>query len=539
MTVAILLAQAGVAATLIERWPEVYPLPRAVHLDDEVMRILVRIGVGEEFRKVSRAAVGLRLLRPDHSTLAEFRRDEVVGRHGFPQANMYDQPELERVLRRQLESFPTVQRVFGTEVVRVGQSDTSAWVQCRTIDSGEEFEVEADYVLGADGANSLIRDHIGSRMVSLGFEQRWLVVDAHSEIDLNQWAGVHQVCSAIRAATFMQIGADRYRWEFRLLDGESAHDYATLDDLMPLLDPWVKDNSDALTLIRSVEYTFRAELADRWRQGRIFLLGDAAHLTPPFIGQGLGSGLRDAANLSWKLDRVLRSGARAVLLETYEAERRPHARQMIGLAKLVGVAMTSGGRTGEAIRELVAPRLGLVPSVRRRMTDSATPPLAASLAIRRSRFGSRRLVGTLAPNAVVVDSQRLDDVKGHRFVILTRCEPWLSQGLARVLDAEIIETPWGSVLDQWLREAKVMTALVRPDGTVGATARSRSDLSRTTAYFESLLGSPDDVGQETRPAATPSDARPGAGGPKPPARLRWSGSWAAPKKPNLRPMTKP
>ena len=139
-------------------------------------------------------------------------------------------------------------------------------------------------------------------MRDLKFEQRWLVVDVATDADLHQWEGVHQVCDPARAGTYMRIGETRYRWEFRLLAGESAEDFRTLAALRSLIEPWTAGVSDdRLDLLRVAEYTFRAQIADRWRRGNVFLLGDAAHLTPPFVGQGMGAGLRDAMNLAWKL----------------------------------------------------------------------------------------------------------------------------------------------------------------------------------------------------------------------------------------------
>src|SRR5262249_14788369 len=147
---------------------------------------------------------------------------------------------------------------------------------------------------------------IGAKLDSLGFEQRWLVVDVETTVELGHWEGVHQLCDTNRAGTYMRIGLTRHRWEFQLQAEETFHHFGTIDQLAPLLRPWV--GSTALTdlvVVRAAEYTFRAAVADRWRQGPVFLLGDAAHLTPPFVGQGLGAGLRDADNLAWKLHGVV------------------------------------------------------------------------------------------------------------------------------------------------------------------------------------------------------------------------------------------
>ncbi len=159
-------------------------------------------------------------------------------------------------------------------------------------------------------------------MQDLHLEQRWLVVDVDTDADLAQWEGVHQLCDPPRAGTYMRVGATRYRWEFRLRPGESENDFRGVGRLHPLISPWTGNVPvDRLRLVRLAEYTFRARLADRWRDRRVFLLGDAAHLTPPFIGQGMGAGVRDAANLAWKLAGVLDGTLPERVLDTYQAER--------------------------------------------------------------------------------------------------------------------------------------------------------------------------------------------------------------------------
>ncbi|MBJ7463205.1 MAG: bifunctional 3-(3-hydroxy-phenyl)propionate/3-hydroxycinnamic acid hydroxylase [Mycolicibacterium sp.] len=372
MTAATLLAQHGVDTLMLDRWPDVYPQPRAVHLDDEVYQILDRLGIAEKFAAISRPALGLQLVDEHHRVLARFRREG--RRRGFPRANMFDQPELERLLRDNLSRYPQIRLRGGVEVVDVTPGTPAQIV----LADGEV--ISADYVLGCDGANSLVRKRIGAVMQDLKFDQRWLVVDIATTADLRQWDGVHQVCSAHRAATYMRIGETRYRWEFQLLAGESAADYASLDALRPFIAPWVPEGTE-LDLVRVAEYTFRAQLADRWRRGNLFLLGDAAHLTPPFIGQGMGAGLRDAMNLAGKLAGVINGERDAAVLDTYERERQPHARMMIRLALAVGRAMTGGGRTGDLARRAVATVL-IVPRAAARRLRGRTAHVAPELARR-------------------------------------------------------------------------------------------------------------------------------------------------------------
>lgn len=372
MTAATLLAQHGVQTLVIDRWPDVYPQPRAVHLDDEVYRILERVGVADGFAAISRPALGLQLVDEHHRVLARFRREGERG--GYPRANMFDQPELERLLRDNLSRYPQIELRGGVEVL-----DLTLGTPARLILADGE-EITCDYVLGCDGANSMVRTRIGAVMQDLKFDQRWLVIDIATTADLRQWDGVHQVCSAHRAATYMRIGETRYRWEFQLLAGESASDYANLRALRPFVAPWVPDGAD-LELVRVTEYTFRAQLADRWRHRNVFLLGDAAHLTPPFIGQGMGAGLRDAMNLAGKLAGVINGQLDTAVLDSYERERKPHARMMIRLALAVGRAMTGGGRTGDLARRALATVLTIPLAAARRLrgkTVIARPDFTAA-----------------------------------------------------------------------------------------------------------------------------------------------------------------
>ena len=319
ITAATLLAQYGIECLVLDRWSTVYPQPRAVHLDDEIFRIVARLGIAEEFAAISRPAQGLRLLDPTMRVLAEFRRDTALSAHGFPQANMFDQPEFEALLRTNLKRHPNAELRGNVEVTQV-EEKSDGRIRVAFVDRTDrsEHDVYAEFVLGCDGANSVVRARIGAAMRDMRFEQRWLVVDAATGADLDQWDGVHQVCDAMRAGTYMRIGATRYRWEFRLLPGESAEDFRSLHALKPLIAPWTsRIQDDQLELIRVTEYTFRAQMADRWRRGNVFLLGDAAHLTPPFIGQGMGAGLRDAMNLAWKLAGVISGDLPRTALDSY------------------------------------------------------------------------------------------------------------------------------------------------------------------------------------------------------------------------------
>src|SRR5271166_4939622 len=216
-TAALLLADYGIPVTLLERYPRPHPLPRAVHLDEEVARTLGRIGVSQGF--LARSRSGLRVLVAGHRVMAEFHRERQASQHGFPQANMFHQPDLEELMLARVEAHPLIDFRRGAEVTGLDDDDapgplTPVRVHART--GGDLQTFTGRVVLGCDGANSIIRELAGITMDDLGFTERWLVIDIRAETGLDTWDGVEQICDPARAATFMQVTGDRYRWEFRL-----------------------------------------------------------------------------------------------------------------------------------------------------------------------------------------------------------------------------------------------------------------------------------------------------------------------------------
>ncbi len=438
-TAALLLADYGIPVTLLERYTQPHPLPRAVHLDDEVARTLGRIGVSEGFLARSRPGSGLRLLDAGHRVMAEFSRDHQASQHGFPQANMFHQPDLEELMLARIEQHPLIDFRRGAEVIGLDDDDvpgplTAAPVRVHARIGGDLQTVTGRVVLGCDGANSTIRELAGITMEDLGFTERWLVIDIQVEDGLNTWDGVEQICDPARAATFMHVTGDRYRWEFRLLDGEDEAGLITPQALGRLLQPWTgRDDLAGLQIIRSASYTFRARLASRFQTGRVFLLGDAAHLTPPFIGQGLAAGLRDADNLAWKLAYVLTGQAGEDLPASYDTERRPHAEALVKKAVRVGWAMTGGQDRAAAVR-----RIALAAAVRsericQAMGSTATPRLKAGALQRPPRrlslsgIPAALRIGGLIPNPLVSAGDgppvRLDAILAGRTAVLTARRP--------------------------------------------------------------------------------------------------------------------
>jgi 3-(3-hydroxy-phenyl)propionate hydroxylase len=467
LTAALLLAGRGLEVVVLEKHAEPYPLPRAVHVDDEVFRVLQAAGVADDVLARSRPMAGLRLLDGAHRVLAEFRRRPGAGLNGWPQGSFVHQPDLEAVLSSAAARRGIAVR-RGAEVTGLSQDDDGATVVVR--EGGADRSVRASAVLGCDGAASTVRTLIGASMRELGPADRWLVLDVRSPAPLPIWPGAHQVCDSRRPATFMPVTGDRYRWECRLAPGEAVAEATTPERLAALLAPV---DPGAVEIVRAVEYTFRAQVADRWRVGRVLLAGDAAHLSPPFVGQGMGLGLRDVHQLAWKLSAVLAGEAGDELLDSYQAEREPHARALIGVAQLLGRLMTRGGRAGDVLRRGVLAVVRRIPAVAHLATDSRTPPLVAGpLVDRRGRAG-RRLAGTLVPQPeVVVDGRRgrLDDALDRALdggvgaeLVLVRPGELMLRGNGRppvrVHDAD-------RVLTRWLRKGAASGVQIRPDRIV-------------------------------------------------------------------------
>jgi 3-(3-hydroxy-phenyl)propionate hydroxylase len=464
LTAALLLSARGLPVHVVERHRTPYPLPRAVHLDAEVFRVLQAAGVADEVLAGSRPVAGLRLLDGRHRVLAEFLWSADAGLHGWPQGSFVHQPDLEAVLAVAADADPRVTVERGVEVTDLRSDADGVVLTLAARDGGADRSVRAAAVVGCDGANSTVRSLIGATMRDLEPPDRWLVLDVRSAAPLPVWPGAHQVCDPRRPATFMPVTADRYRWECRMAPGEVVADLTTPDFLARLMAPV---DPGTVEFERAVEYTFRAQVADRWRAGRVLLAGDAAHLSPPFVGQGLGLGLRDVHQLAWKLADVLTGAAEEDLLDSYQAEREPHARALIGVARLLGRLMTGGGRAGSVLRRGVLTAVRRIPAVERLATDSRTPALRPGPLVERRGRAGRRLAGLLLPQPeVLLDGRpcRLDDVLGPGEAEVRRSGNRLT--VRRADGTEVAVEDPGGVLLRWLEHGRARCVAVRPDRIV-------------------------------------------------------------------------
>lgn len=479
VALAILLGARGTDVVVVERHRDVYPLPRAVHIDDETYRILDQLGIADGFAGISRSAAGLRLVDPRFRTIAQFDRKADPAR-AMPEANLFDQPVLEGLLRDRLDAEQTVRRLWHHEVVELTQDALGATLQARDLDSGDIVEIAADYVVGCDGASSGTREQAGLEVESLGFEQRWLVIDAICDAELDDWGGVYQICDVDHPGTYMRVGPSRHRWEFRMDPGTGLPGDR---ELRRRLAPWLDPHPGVrIEFSRIAEYTFKAQVATRWRNGRVLIAGDAAHLTPPFIGQGLCSGLRDASNLAWKLADVV-GGADPTLLDSYERERKPHAEGLIKKAIMIGRLMTGTDGLARVARSTVFPLASRIPAAGQKILSSVTPPLAESTLVTTRTPSAVR--GRLAPYDVVEsDGERrtLDALLTAGPVVAAGAGARIPDGLSadgrdlRVLRVDATTAP---AIAAWLGKAHLDWAIIRPDRTVWHAGRGVVEMPGT------------------------------------------------------------
>ena len=441
ITLAILLAQRGVNVMVAEKEVDIYPLPRAAHLDHEVMRILQHAGVAEEVMATSRHVSRYDFLNANGEILLRFEGSDRIGPGGWPAANMIHQPSVELALRHQLATYENAELHTQWEVKSFTEDADGVSVRVETPE-GEKV-IRASYLVGADGARSPVRESSAITFDDLGFEEPWLVVDVLVD-DYSRLPSENlQICDPERPTTCVLMGEGRHRWEFMIKPGETAEQVSDDAFIEKLLEPW--NVKEAVRLERKAVYTFRARIADQWRKGRVLLAGDAAHQTPPFAGQGMGSGLRDASNLAWKLAAVVRGEAPEALLDTYQIEREPNLRATIEMAIMMGRTVCITDKEAAAMRDaqmLMARKAGQSPD-----GNIAYPPIAGG-AILAGSPGA----GSYFPQAVAADGTRLDDVIGNGHAVITR-QDLSRSGLA----------PFADALADWLEQHAAEGVLVRPD----------------------------------------------------------------------------
>jgi 3-(3-hydroxy-phenyl)propionate hydroxylase len=471
-TLANQLGAAGLEVVVVERDVEVFPLPRAIHFDGEVMRVFQSLGLRAEVEAISRPGLkGMHFVNADDRVLMVRGGAAAEGPQGCANNHYFHQPELEAVLRRGLARYPNVRLLLGREAVTIDPSADGV----RMVLAGGDApaEVRARWMVGCDGGRSPTRRAIGARMEDLGLRQPWVVFDAIVERDdLALPEHTVQRCDPARPMTLCKVSGRRRRWEIMLMPGDDPETIGRPENVWPMIARWVTP-ADA-RLERSAVYTFHSVIAHGWRRGRLLLAGDAAHQTPPFLGQGLCAGIRDGANLAWKLARVVRGAAPEALLDTYESERRPHVRAFIDLAVQLGAVIQATDP------EVAAERDRRFLQGETKVFEFPQPGLGAGL--HRGRLG-----GTLFPQPRLADGRLLDEAIGDGFAVIGRRATLEAADAAtrerwRTAAAAMLPDPGGSVA-AWMDAHEAAAVVLRPDRYLLGAARDAGELAAVSALL--------------------------------------------------------
>ena len=367
-TLANLLALQGFSILIIEKEKSFYPLPRAVHFDDEIMRVFQTIGITDKFLKHTIINKGTKFVNSKNRVVLDWPRPRSITENGWYPSYRFHQPDLERKLRRRLKDFKKVSVMQSTKVNSLKEEKSSVKIFIENINNNKISEIRAKYIIGCDGARSTIRKQIKAKFQNLGFTQKWAVVDLILKKNKKELPDrTIQYSNSKRPATYCRNVGKRRRWEFAINNAESEKKVLSNSYIWNFLKPWLKPSEASLE--RKTIYTFQSAISKKWKKGRVFLAGDAAHLMPPFMGQGMCAGVRDASNLAWKIAYCLKNNHSEKLLNTYQSERYSNVIEYIKTTVKMGEFVNAVGtsnitgevsstQNGQKSMKSIKPKLG-------------------------------------------------------------------------------------------------------------------------------------------------------------------------------------
>jgi 3-(3-hydroxy-phenyl)propionate hydroxylase len=499
-----LLARYGLTVAVVERAAAIYDKPRAITLDHEALRVFQAIGLADYMDATIAPHNGSHYLGVDGELIKIFDPMPPPYPLGWIPNATFVQPDAENALRKKLSEYSDADVFLAASGVSFAQDDETVSLSVRSETRGE-FTLHARYLVGCDGANSYVRKQLGIGLEDLAFDEWWMVVDTLTSEPDKRPAKSFQYCWPSRPGTFVPGPGRLRRWEIKLLPGEDPEKTGAADNVLRLLKGFT-DTSD-LTIWRSAVYRFHALLGQSWRDRRVFLMGDAVHQTPPFLGQGLCAGIRDAANLAWKLALVLHGNADDAVLDSYETERKPHVRAVVASAKEFGTIIGELDPDAAAKRDArlrAELKSGQAVTIRQKFI----PDLANGLLADAAKLAGRLFV---QPRVRAVDGciKRLDDELKGEFAIVTRTQEamsglseaalssWQRLGGERIVIAasgessngegilNVVET--GQLFADWMRDNGVEAVIVRPDRYVFGGAATASELNVLVADLVSKL----------------------------------------------------
>ena len=483
---AALLGQAGLSVHVVDRQREVYDKPRAIALDHEIMRVFQQLGLVEALAPHVEPFTPSEYFGVDGQLIRRMTMVEPPYPLGHVPSMVFNQPALERVLRERVAALPNVTVALGTELTGLTQDANGVELQLRDA-SGTVERLQARHVIGCDGASSTVRALVGIELEDLDFDEPWLVVDVLvNERGLAKLPTTSvQYCEPERPSTLVIGPKNHRRWEISLNPGEDPQQAATPERTWQLLSRWLTPDDGVLW--RQASYRFHALVATRWRAGRVFIAGDAAHQQPPFLGQGMCQGVRDVTNLAWKLATVVRGdvvGAAAeALLDSYGTERQAHVRELTTRIKGIGAVICERdvGKARARDAKLLAECGGVVKDTPRQdvLPRLETGCLSARPSAARGTLFPQPVIGD-GPGAVLLDERT---GRGWRLVhddtLASRVVPRRDITAVHIGAHGVHERD--GVVAAWLRRHECHAALVRPDHHVFGIAADAVELDALLA----------------------------------------------------------
>ncbi len=461
VTLANLLIKMGLEVLVIEREPAILQLPRAIRFDAECMRVFQTIGITEKLLEEIAPGPGMKFEDAEGNLLITWERPTAKGIHQWSSAYRIHQPDLEAVLRAKIHDHNLLDLKVRHEVFKIDEHADACTIHYENLANGTLHQAQAKFVVGCDGARSLVRRLIGTTFEDLGLHSKWLVVDFISKNNTNDIGDYSiQFCDPKRPMSYIKATGMRRRWEIMVMPEDDVQQLATPESIWKLLEKYIRPE-DAI-IERSAVYTFHALIAKKWCKNRLIIAGDAAHQTPPFMGQGMAAGIRDAANLAWKLNESIQHNNLG-LIKSYHSERLSHVTEFVKGAVNFGKIIQNYCEDAELQQQVNELKNFITP----------TPKLGQGF-----YTTGNELSGQISPQFLLVNDQLSDEIVGYRYALFIHPE---FKHLIDDLHLDHTENLVTLIADsipskQWLEDNQAIAILVRPDRYIFGQANNRETL---------------------------------------------------------------
>ena len=465
----IFLSKLGLSVAVIDKNLDIYPLPRAIHFDEEVMRIFQMVNLSEQISKISRIGTkGMHFVDNEDNILMVRKGSDAVGELGWQKSWYFHQPQLEKLLRDNAEKEKNFVSFLGYETQKINHDCDLVTVKSYSKSLKKELVLNCKYLVGCDGANSNTSDYIGKEIKDYGLKEKFLVLDLKVDNRYNNIKNLPdftvQHCDKVRPVTRCYISKKRRRWEVKILPSDNQEKFLESKAIWKFLSKWIEKKNAMIE--RSQVYTFRSILKKKWFQDRIILAGDSAHLSPPFLGQGMCAGIRDVAVLAWRLKGYASDKLSNKDLVNYQNERFPHVSAFIKLASDVGKIMSNPDllKKSEKTQSM-------------RLFDFPKPRL------KKGFFYNCSLSGRLFPQ-FIEGNKKSDDSLGYEFVFLVLKEDTFNDvGIDnKILHRKIAK---GFSRD-WMVKNKIVALVIRPDKYIFGSAATEKSVKAVVSHFYDL-----------------------------------------------------